>query len=129
MSRTTWKSPCPGNRKVFDRQWYEQDNPKAQEIGVRTLKQQAMSAGLMAKPVGDGSSELDFASWDAYATALVGQTVTVKTKQERAQTKNAAGKYVDAFLDADGETTHESTTNGMANTPKLEVVVAFYVVK
>lgn len=119
----------PGGRIVFDHQWIDQASPKATEIGQRMIRKQAMSAGLMAVPTNGQHSELDFASFEDYAAALVGRDVTVKTKQVRAQSKNAAGAYVDAFEDADGQTTIEPETNGVPNTPKFNVEVADYLVE
>lgn len=119
----------PGKRIVFDRQWVEQENPKAAEIGQRMVKKLAMSAGLMAVPQNGQRAELDFETWDAFAQALVGRDVLVRTKQVRAQVKNAAGVYVDAFEDADGTKTDQPETNGVANTPAWNVEVSDYLVE
>ena len=115
----------PGRRIVFDRQWIDQASPKATEIGQRMIKKLAMSAGLMESQPG---AELDFASFEDFAVALAGHDVTVRTKQVRAQVKNAAGVYVDAFEDAEGVKTTEAETNGVANTPAYNVEVADYLV-
>ena len=94
----------PGNRKVFDRQWFEYPpNAQAEAIGQKFLKRQAMSAGLMPVPRNGDKAELTFDSWDDYADALVGREVTVRTKQVRAQVSDGNGSYVDAFED-DGVT-------------------------
>ena len=89
------------------------------------IKKLAMSAGLMESQPG---AELDFASFEDFAVALAGHDVTVRTKQVRAQVKNAAGVYVDAFEDAEGVKTTEAETNGVANTPAYNVEVADYLV-
>lgn len=119
----------PGKRIVFDRQWIDQQSAKAAEIGQRMLKKLAMSAGLMSIPQNGERAELDFETWKSFAEALVGRDVTVRTKQVRAQIKNAAGVYVDAFEDADGTKTLEAETNGVANTPSYNVEVADYLVE
>lgn len=118
----------PGRRIVFDRQWIDQNSEKAAEIGQRMIRRQAMSAGIMPIPKNGEKAELAFDSWEDYAVALVGRDVTVRTKQVRAQTKNAAGVYVDAYEDAEGNTTHAAETGGVANTPKYNVEVADYLV-
>ena len=115
----------PGKRIVFDRQWIDHQNAKAAEIGQRMLKRLAVSSGLV-KPVNGKPVEVDFESWQAFAEALQGRDIIVRTKQVRAQTKNAAGVYVDAFETADGETTDQAETDGVANTPKINVEVADY---
>ena len=88
-----------------------------------------MSAGLMAVPENGQRTELDFASFELFAEALVGRDVIVRTKQVRAQTKNAAGVYVDALEDAEGNKTIEPETNGVANQPSWNVEVADYLVE
>ena len=116
----------PGRRIVFDRQWIDQQNAKATEIGQHMIRKLAMSSGLMAVPENGQRTELDFASFEDFASALVGRDVLVRTKQVRAKTKNAAGVPVEAFEDAEGNTVIEAETNGVANTPKFNVEVADY---
>ena len=116
----------PGRRIVFDRQWVDHENPDA--VRYSLVKKQAISAGLMPIPAKGKTAELDFDSWDDYAAALIGRDVLFRSRQVRAQTKNAAGVYVDAFEDADGNTTDQPTTDGVPNTPKFNVQVADYLV-
>lgn len=116
----------PGRRIVFDRQWIDQANAQATAIGQKMIKKLAMSAGLMESKPG---AELDFASFEDFAAAIVGRDVLVRTKQVRAQVKNAAGVYVDAFEDAEGTKVAEAETNGVANTPAFNVEVADYLIE
>ena len=109
------------------------------------IRKLAMSTGVLPLPANGKSAVLvignevvdernysavvRFALWEDFAAALEGRDVTVRTKQVRAQSKNAAGAYVDAFEDADGNTTIEPDTNGVPNTLKFNVEVADYLVE
>jgi hypothetical protein len=81
-----------GNRKLFARSWIDHNNEKAAEIGQREIKREAVSAGLLAKPVEGQTTELDFADWDVYANALVGRDVLVRTKI-KSRNKDAKAEY------------------------------------
>lgn len=69
-----------GNRKLFARSWIEHTNEQAQGIGDREIKREAVSAGLMQKPKKGETVELDYPSWDDYASALLGREVIVRVK-------------------------------------------------
>lgn len=90
-----------GNRKVFDRLWFEHESEQTQRIGLSSIKRLAISAGLAAKPGKGESTELNFDSFEELAQALVGREVVVRTKQETRTDK----KTKKAVLDADGNPT------------------------
>jgi len=69
-----------GNRKLFARSWITHSNEQAQSIGQREIKREAVSAGLMAQPKGSETVELNVD--EAYANALLGREVVVRTQQK-----------------------------------------------
>lgn len=72
-----------GARKLFARSWIDHTNEQAAKIGQREIKREAVAAGLMAKPKKGETVELEFDSWDAYASALLGREVLVRTQQRQ----------------------------------------------
>lgn len=69
-----------GARKLFARSWIDHKNEQAAKIGQREIKREAISAGLMRKPGKGETTELEYDSWEAYANALIGRDVVVRTK-------------------------------------------------
>lgn len=83
-----------GNRKLFARSWIKHTNEQAQSIGNREIKHEAVSAGIVPKPGKGESVELDVN--DAYAAALVGKRVRVRTKVRVAYKSVATDQIVKA---------------------------------
>jgi hypothetical protein len=88
-----------GNRKLFARSWIDHSNEQAASIGVREIKREAVSAGLLQKPAVGQTTELAFDDFDSYANALVGRDVLVRTKlkprNKEDKAKQAAGETVE----------------------------------
>jgi len=76
-----------GNRKLFNRSWFEHENEQAQRIGLGEIKREVISAGLAAKPGKGESVELNFASFEELAQALVGRDVILRSRQETRKDK------------------------------------------
>lgn len=92
-----------GARRLFDRQWIDHQTEKAQEIGLRMLKLEAVSAGFVPKPAKGEHVELPFNDWQEYAAALVGKDVLVRT---RLKTR---------YIGADGKTVSAPTPEQIAS--------------
>lgn len=87
-----------GNRKLFNRSWFEHANEQAQRIGLGEIKRECISAGLVQKPAKGESVELNFDTFEELAQALVGRDVILRSKQETRKDK-ATGK---ALKDEEG---------------------------
>lgn len=69
-----------GQRKLFDRQWWDHKNEQAQAIGQRMIARQAVALGLMEKPEKGAEVEFPYEDVGEYADAIVGKDVIVVTR-------------------------------------------------
>lgn len=69
-----------GNRKVFARSWWDQKNEQAAAIGQRELAREAIAAGLMPAVAKGEEADFPFDSPEAYAEAVTGKELLIKTR-------------------------------------------------
>lgn len=80
-----------GNRKLFQRSWWEHTSPMAAKIGQRELAGLFVALGLMAKPQGKERVEAPFTTVEDAAAALRGHRLLVRTRTVPRIRKDADG--------------------------------------
>ena len=95
-----------GNRKVFDRQWYEHQNEDAAAIGQRMVMLQAVALRFVELPERGSNSELEFPFSGplAYVEAVLGKECLIRTRLRQRldrQKKPARDEAGDPIFDAE----------------------------
>ena len=91
-----------GNRKLFQRGWWEHTNVQAQSIGHRELARLMIAAGLAQKPAKGEKFVSPFEKAEELALALEGKQVQVRVRHKNRVRKLADGTKVQE-QDEDGE--------------------------
>ncbi len=87
-----------GNRKLFDRQWWDHKNEQAAQLGQRMIARQAVALGLMEKVEKGAEAEFPYEDVQAYAEDIVGKDALVVTRLRAKKDKAGVVKDEDGAV-------------------------------